>query len=368
MPERTKIEELAARFVDERTLIGSLLVEVGDVRVRVRTDRESLADELRSYFAPWWKDDGVVRENDDDVIDVVAIEADPLALDHDFTDWPRDPGKVGRKEAIVDLDGGRIVKKVRTGMHFLIGPRTKVAIGPCAANSNQIINFVNAQVLGHYYGRGHALCHASGVVMEDGRGIAISGFSGGGKSTLALWLVGDGSRFVSNDRVLIDASRDRARMLGVPKLPRINPGTLLSNPALSGILPAERVEALRRLPTSELWDLEEKYDVNIDRCFGEGRIQSAAPLDAFLILSWDRRSTDPMSIRHVDLAARRELIAAIRKPPGPFWLDAEGNAPAAPIEPNDESYLEALANVTVYEATGRVDFEAAREYLRNPRR
>ena len=201
--------------------------------------------------------------------------------------------------------------------------------------------------------------------MDRDRGLAISGFSGGGKSTLALWLVGDGSRFVSNDRILIDASRNRARMLGVPKLPRINPGTLLSNPALSGILPAERVDVLRRLPTSELWDLEEKYDVDIDRCFGEGRIQSDAPLDAFLVLSWDRRSTDPMDIRRVDLAERRELIAAIRKPPGPFWLDESGNAPAAPIEPSDESYLEALAKVAVYEATGRVDFEAAREYLWN---
>ena len=215
MPERTEIEELAARFIDERALPGSLLVEVGDVRVHVHTDRESLADELRSYFAPWWKGDGKgdggTRRDDDDVIDVVAIEAEPLALEYDFTDWPRDPGKVGRKEAIADLDGGRIVKKVRTGMHFLIGPRTKVAIGPCAANSNQIINFVNAQVLGHYYSCGHALCHAAGVVMDRDRGLAISGFSGGGKSTLALWLVGDGSRFVSNDRILIDASRDRAR-------------------------------------------------------------------------------------------------------------------------------------------------------------
>ena len=358
------LEALARRFVGAVDAMPNLVVEVGDVRVLVRADRHELVEALRAYFGPWLHMHGKPPSGSDAkaTIEVIAIEAAPSDFDVAFKDWPRDPGKVGRKEAIADIDGGRIVRKVRTGMHFLIGPAVRIAIGPCAANVNQVINFVNAQVLNHYFERGFALCHSSGVVIGE-RGVAISGFSGGGKSTLALWLMSDGADFVSNDRILVDSQQPRARMIGVPKLPRINPGTLLANPALAGILPSDRVQELQRLEPSELWDIEEKYDVDIDRCYGPGHIRSAAPLDAFLVLSWQRQSDEPMRIDEVDLSERRDLIAAVRKPPGPFWIDSQGRAPSAPLEADDEAYLAALAAVRDFEAKGRVDFAAARAFL-----
>lgn len=363
------IETLAQRHVDPAELCASLTIRVGSCVVELRANREALIEELHEYFAPWRvAGDEALREGDEHIV-VQAFEAEvPSFDDLEFADWPRDQGKVGRKDAIAAIPGGgRVVRKVRTGMHYILGPGMRVTFGPCAANSNQVVNFVNAQVLNHHYERGAALCHAAGIVTEEGKGLAISGFSGGGKSTLALWLIGDGASFVSNDRLLVSEAEGAgsvAEMCGVPKLPRINPGTLLHNPALAGILSSERVEELRGLPNSELWDLEEKYDVDIDQCFGAGRILGRSPLHAFLVLSWKRDVEDETRIEQVDLGERRELIAAIRKSPGPFWVDENGNGPSAPTMRDDESYLAALSSVRVFEATGRVDFERARILMR----
>lgn len=360
------IETLAQRHVDPTTLCAQLAIRVGDCVVELSANRTALIDELREYFAAWIVD----GDEAEPTVRVQAYEMDPPAFEElDFVDWARDPGKVGRKDAICDVPGGRVARKIRTGMQYFLGRGgMRICFGPCAANSNQVVNFVNAQVLNHCYERGDALCHAAGIVDENGMGLAISGFSGGGKSTLALWLIGDGADFVSNDRLLVEAGANgdasTATMVGVPKLPRINPGTLLHNPALAGILTPARIEELQRFPADELWDLEEKYDVDIDRCFGPGRIRGASALHAFLVLSWTRDSDEATAVEPVELSERRELIAAIRKSPGPFWIDAEGRGPSAPVLRDDESYLEALAGVQVFEATGRVDFEIARALVK----
>ena len=54
-----------------------------------------------------------------------------------------DPGKTKIKEEYVDLDDGRIVRKRLTGMLFVFGGGQNVAVGPCGANLNQVINFIN---------------------------------------------------------------------------------------------------------------------------------------------------------------------------------------------------------------------------------
>ena len=47
-------------------------------------------------------------------------------------------------------------------------------------------------------------------------------------------------------------------MSGIPKLPRINPGTALNNPSLRSILSPERRAELEGVDAGELWSLEEK--------------------------------------------------------------------------------------------------------------
>jgi HprK-related kinase B len=168
-----------------------------------------------------------------------------------------------------------------------------------------------------------------------------------------------GADYVSNDRLLIAESDDGPRMAGVPKMPRVNPGTLLNNPDLAGILPDDRRGALRALSREELWAIEEKYDVDVEDCFGAGRLLMEAPLSLFVVLNWNRASGAPFSLRRASLADRPDLLDPIMKPPGPFVVTARDDVPRTIFGLDRNAYLTRLRGVTILEATGRVDFDAA---------
>jgi HprK-related kinase B len=325
---------------------------VGSCRIDIESNSTALVGGLERYFEPF-----LAQEGGEPDIRVTAIQAEPPAFPVHFEEWKREPGK-RRKEEFADVEGGRIVRKVRTGMVFLVGARDQLAVGDCLRNDNQVVNFVNFQYTSWLLERGFVLCHAAGVV-RDGRGLAIAASSGGGKSTLALHLMSCGLDFASNDRLLVRHFPEGARMSGIPKLPRINPGTILGNPDLRPMLPGDRKRELEEVEEDELWELEEKYDVMIDEVFGERRIELEAPLEAFLVLNWERESAEPMRIRRVDLGERRDLLRAIMKPAGPFHVPEGRPVRRADLLPAPEKYLEQLVGVAAYEASGRVDFEAA---------
>lgn len=235
--------------------------------IEVITDSAALVDELVTYF-------GDLCLTDDDPVDttIVVIEDEAPDLDLEYIVKPPDPGKTKIKEESVDLGDGRIVRKRLTGMLFAFGGGVNVAWGPCRANANQVVNFVCNRHIQRALDDGYLLCHAS-AVTAGGRGAAVAGFSGMGKSTMALHLMSAGADFVSNDRLMIKRAGDRLAMRGVPKLPRVNPGTILGNPDLAGVILDEDRARCEALPAEELWSLEEKHDVFIDTCFGPGRFR-----------------------------------------------------------------------------------------------
>ena len=53
------------------------------------------------------------------------------------------PGKSKIKEEYGDLEGNRLVCKRLTGMVFVFGGETNLALGPCLVNSNLVVNFIN---------------------------------------------------------------------------------------------------------------------------------------------------------------------------------------------------------------------------------
>ena len=163
----------------------------------------------------------------------------------------------------------------------------------------------------------------------------------------------DGTSFVSNDRLLI---KDRCA-LGIPKQPRINPGTILGNPRLRGMFPPERQAELMAMPKDALWDLEEKYDLIVGEVFGPGRVQHGAPLTEFWVLNWQRDGDDPTELSPVDLADRPDLLDAIMKSPGPFYQYPDGHFEPNGANPDPAPYLDTLKGVSVKDVTGRVDFD-----------
>jgi len=330
---------------------AELHLGLGDCTLRLRSNSAELIAGLRDYFGH------VVVDPRQPDMDILAVERDAPELGIEFVDWKREPGKTGRKDSYFDLPDARLVRKVRTGMVFLQSETDRIAAGPCIKYDNQVINFINSQYMNWLQNRGWVICHASGLVKND-RCLAIAGFSGGGKSTLMLRLMDDASvSYLTNDRLFV-LSNGETEAVGIPKLPRINPGTIVHNEALHGLMSAEQREAFLAMPPEELWHVEDKYDVHVDRVYGRGRIVERAPLASFLVLNWSRDSAEALSVEKVDLKQRRELLSAIMKSPGPFYQFPDGRFYEDTMDLDEEAYLAALEDVKIYEAKGGVDFDA----------
>jgi HprK-related kinase B len=319
-----------------------------ECRILVRTNSQALQDSLAAYYAHFLADSGT------EDIEITTHQAPEQDVDLPFVIKQPDPGKTKIKEEYVNLPDGRMVRKRLTGMLFVFGGGDNVAVGPCLENTNQIVNFVNNRYIEWRLQRGCLLGHAAGVAL-DGRGMAMAGFSGMGKSTLALHLMSRGTTFISNDRMIIEKGRQGLVMHGVAKQPRINPGTALANPDLSRIVPPKEKERFSRLSEKELWNLEHKYDAPIEGCFGPGRFALSGPMNGLVILNW-KRDNGPLVTRPVVAAERRDLLSAFRKKKGLFYLPSDGTEVQ---DPPLEAYAEMLSDCTVVEMAGGTNFDAA---------
>ena len=352
------VRALAAELVRHHPPVGRLGLRLGDVRVVVRSNDEGLLGDLRGYFAPF-VDEGVDAR--DGGIEIVALDAPaPDLAGLEMQVRLPEPGKKSVKEAFADLADGRIIRKLKTGVVFLIGGDVHLAIGACRRWQNQIVNFVNNRFIEARMREGWLLCHAAAVARGE-RSLVLAGFSGMGKSTLALHLLEAGLDYISNDRLLIRRDPEPGSepgslpICGVPKLPRINPGTALSIPRLRELVPPARRAVYEAMTTEALWEVEEKYDVDVDRAYGPGRFRLEGRADALMILNW-RWGAGACEIAPVDLRERPELLGVVMKTAGLFYEGLEGAPPADPIP---ERYLEVLAGLEVVEARGGVDFPAA---------
>lgn len=376
-------EALAGAYAARAAAPFALTLRLEELTLSLRSNSAAVIDDLRRYFAPF-----------------VTLENAPADLDFLFLDGPVEeppvplvtrphlPGKKPDKERTAELPGanggGRLVRKQATGMLFLFGggadtaaqniAARNIAVGPCAANRNQLVNFLCARYMERRVAAGWVLGHASGVVSGN-KALALCGFAGMGKSTLALHLVARGLDFLSNDRVLVEpaahAENGTPVLHGIPKHPRLNPGTALGNPELAPLLsralPASFRAAYAGMPAQALFGVEDKYDALIDECFGgrasgseighdAGRFRLAAPLAGVVVLNWRHTAGpgEPMQARRVDLASRPDLLEALRKPPGAFYLPGA----LATARLSAEDCLRALSGVPALELCGASDFAA----------
>lgn len=316
--------------------------------IRVDSNSPELVARLNRYYEDY------ISAKQQPHIHVTLLDAPSPKMPLKFAIYPPKPGK-RVKDEYVDLADGRILRKRLTGMLFLFGTGRHLAIGQCLDNGNQVINFINNRFMQWRLNRGDLLCHAA-AVARNGRGLAIAAAAGSGKSTLALHLLARNAEtlFVSNDRLLIRRQNDTLLMTGLPKLPRVNPGTILHNPKLTGMTPPRDRARYQALPANQLWDLEEKYDVDIRRRFGPGRVRLVAPMDALIVLNWCRNA-GPIRASGVDLRQRPDLLHALIKRPGVHYLSPGKLMP----DLSDPAYLRCLGHCPVWEISGGIDFDAA---------
>ena len=343
-----------------------LFLDLGDCRIRVCSNSPELLAELDTYFGAFVAGPGPVE------VSLTALEAESPHIPLDLTIKEPDPGKDKIKEEYADLPGGRLVRKRLTGMVFLFGQDVNLAVGPCQDNPNQVVNFINNRYIEHKLNRGCLLGHCAAVAhLRDGRmrGLALAGFSGAGKSTLAMHVMSRGALFVSNDRLLVRENGAALSMFGVAKLPRINPGTALNNPDLHGVVPHGDRQRFLDLEGDDLWDLEHKYDVFLDKCFGEGRFVLSAPMHGLVVLNW-RRGGGESSIRFVKAAERPDLLPAFMKAAVLFYLPPDaagaegktGGEGGGWRDPGLAEYTALLSRCDLVEITGGVDFDRAADF------
>ncbi|MDQ7031250.1 MAG: HprK-related kinase B [Desulfonauticus sp.] len=336
-----------------------LYLEFGGTSFWIKANDGQIVKELAYYFKPFVK-----SEQESCEIIITVHQAPVPEFPFEFVAKQPDPGKSRIKEEYVELEDGRIVRKRLTGMVFLFGNGEHLAIGPCLENLNQVINFINNRYIEIKLLEGCLLGHAAAILWK-GKGLALAGFAGMGKSTFALHLMSRGAVFVSNDRLLVQEEESSLKMFGVPKLPRINPGTALNNPNLHSILSEEEKKHFSSLPTEELWKIEQKYDVFIDKCFGEDRFVLGGPMHALAILNWDFKQEARAHLEVVDLAKRRDLLQAFMKSPGLFFLPPKGKH----IDFSEQRYMDVLAKCVVVEVKGKINFDlavdACLEFLEN---
>jgi len=324
------------------------LLTLDDCTIEIKCSSEALRKELTRYFLPLLDTPhGPVK------IHIQVIDGPAPSLDCPLTPQKPGPGKTKIKEEWALLDVGRVVRKVNSGIIMVFGGDQNLVSGPCLGYPNQVINFINNRFIEYKLNKGALLGHAAAVLC-NGLGVAVAGFSGMGKSTLALRLMNIGADFVSNDRLVMENTGGRLKMSGVAKWPRINPGTALNNPSLCGVLTAREQADYKKLPQDALWRLEHKYDVMIDQCYGPNRFRLNAPLDRLVLLNW-QPGAGPMTSEEIELAHHRPLLQAIMKDTGLFYLPGKG----LPQNPSEDQYLDLLSPCKALVLSGGADFEQA---------
>ena len=319
----------------------ALDVLLAGVRLCLRSNSPSLIEALACHYGDFIGDD---QGEPDVTIWAIDGPSPPFTLPFVLH------GQAEAKEEYCDLADGRVVRKRRTGLWLVFGRTGNAILGPCARQPQQVANCINARFADWLLCRGAKLVHAAGVALGQ-RGLAVSGFAGAGKSTLALEIMRHGADFVTNDRALVSRDAQGLALAGIARPPRVNPGTILGNDRLHGLLPDAVRQAYAQLPSGELWALERKYDVPIAACFGPGRVRLAARLEALVVLAW-KPGGGAMQADWTTLSRREEYLPAVTKDLGVLFENG-------PCAADNDGYRALFGDCPVLALTGGVDFAKA---------
>lgn len=307
--------------VDLRAAPASATLHMKFLRYRLDVETNSLraAVRLSNYFRQY-----LVSPSSPPDIVLQAVRGAPSYDARQMRMWERASAK-GRvpKESTYERDGVRFILKNRTGMLIALGERRAAITGDIDRHLNQVVNLIATLFGISMVERGYAMVHAAAVVERDGDGVLIFlGSSGSGKSSVGLKLIEDGGYdFLSNDRVLMRKGKKGVHVVGLPKKPRVNPGTLLASASLRRLLPSKKRPAYEALSPGELWLVEDKHDVDVGRVLG-ARERLEGWLARAYSLEW-KPGGRGFAMEGLDTEGALAAMRVTRKDFGPFDLRRE---------------------------------------------
>jgi len=279
-----------------------------------------------------------------------------------FKEKSPDKGKVP-KEDYVDIGPYRLITKSRTGLRIILKENFKGVWFDISTISdlNQVINVVNVLLAVAWLRVGYSLFHASAIVFKDNSVALFIGKAGKGKSTALMSCIGDGMKFMSNDRVIIGTvGKSKLSAIGYPKLPRLNPGTMLHNPKLVRLLSMEDRVKFLTMDNEVLWNLEDKRDICLSEIYSSSVLMPFGQLSSILFLNWDRDHDSNMDVKKIPKSSFILNVNYMFKDLGVF--DLEGISFISYQEKIERlrSYYDKIA---VYEVRGKFSPEGLREWL-----
>lgn len=298
---------------------ATLRLDFGGYRIDVEANGLRLAGRLQTYFhRDLAKRPGAPDARLSAVVGTPAYDAAKMKV------WTR-PTAPNRtpKESCYDDRGVRRILKNRTGVLITMGGGDISITGALEQYANQVVNLIGTMYGLSLLDQGYVMVHASAVVErgEGGKAVVFLGNSGSGKSSLALQVIERGGfDYLSNDRVFLRAAKGEVRASGMPKKPRVNPGTLLASASLSRLVPGPRRRVFEQLPREQLWALEEKTDVDVEHELG-ARWRVSAPLGRVYSLEW-RPSGQGFGASDLDASGALNALLTTAKDFGPYDLKA----------------------------------------------
>jgi HprK-related kinase B len=285
-----------------------------EFRLTIETNSLRAAGRLEKYFRPFLAAPGRGRATT-----LRAVRGTPVYDAAKLSVWTP-TGKSSRepKESYYDRGAVRHILKNRTGMFITIGDGGASIVGDIDRHLNQVVNLANTLFGLSLVDKGYAMVHASAVARTESDEVAVfMGNSGSGKSSLALYVIEQGGYdYISNDRVLLKTHRNGVHVVGLPKKPRVNPGTLLASSTLSRLLRRKKRGHYSRMTPEDLWSVEDKHDVDVQRALGAVE-RLDGQLDACYVLDW-RPSDGGRDIQLLDSEAALNALRTVAKDFGPF--------------------------------------------------
>lgn len=304
-------DEAVESFLTEMdALPHEVELSVGHLRLHVRLGDEDIYNQLLRYYKPfvcsddhepevevsqWASHDGVDEEYCKEMY-VYGWNRPAVYDEKMLLDQPREKGPA--KQSFYTLSTGTlVVYRKRSDIVYYLKKKRYYAVGDLQSRMGELHNLVSFAYTQTLRSLGYIALHASAMSI-NGRGIGFAGTGGMGKTTAALTFLEMGFDYITNDRLLVKSSvveSGEVVVSGVPKWPRVNPGSLLTLPKLRTLVEKSKRKKYKKMSWDTLWAVEDKHDVHVPEIYGIKKLTMYATLDTLCIFTWKPAGTSSCS-------------------------------------------------------------------------